>query len=323
MVAGWILLGVSLVYVGLLFVVAYFGDRRPLYPDRTWLRPIVYSLALAVYCSSWTFYGAVGTAVSSGWTYLPIYLGPVLLFLFGIGIVRRLVQIAHEQNITSIADFLGSRYGKSQGLAALATVIAVIAAVPYIALQFKAGAMSIDVMSGGAGGSGVLQDSAFYLAALLAVFAILFGTRQVDATEHHHGLMLAVALESLVKLIAFIAVGVFAWLQLRGNAQPVFDASAFSHPGLPQDFVAQTLMAFLAMFCLERQFQVGVVECENPRDLRHARWFFPLYLVVISALVVPIALAGIARFGGTDVNPDTYVLALPLAAGNDTLALIA
>lgn len=325
MVAGWILLGVSLVYIGLLFVVAYFGDRRPLYPDRTWLRPIVYSLALAVYCSSWTFYGAVGTAVSSGWSYLPIYLGPVLLFVFAIGIVRRLVQIAHEQNITSIADFLGSRYGKSQGLAALATVIAVIAAVPYLALQFKAGAMSIDVMSGGAGvgGGAVLQDSAFYLAVLLAVFAILFGTRQVDATEHHHGLMLAVALESLVKLIAFIAVGVFAWWQLRGGAQPVFDASAFAKPGLPQDFLAQTLMAFLAMFCLERQFQVGVVECENPRDLRPARWFFPLYLIVVSALVVPIALAGIARFGDSGVNPDTYVLALPLAAGNDTLALIA
>ncbi|MBB5207675.1 PAS domain-containing hybrid sensor histidine kinase/response regulator [Chiayiivirga flava] len=323
MVAGWVLLGVSLVYVGLLFVVAYYGDRRPLYPERTWLRPIVYSLALAVYCSSWTFYGAVGTAVSSGWSYLPIYLGPVLLFVFAIGILRRLVQIAHEQNITSIADFLGARYGKSQGLAALATVIAVIAAVPYIALQFKAGAMSIDVMSGAGSGGGVFRDSAFYLAVLLAVFAILFGTRQVDATEHHHGLMLAVALESVVKLVAFVAVGAYAWFHLRGEAQPLFEASAFAQPDMPPDFLAQTLLAFLAMFCLPRQFQVGVVECENTRDLRPARWFFPLYLIVISALVVPIALAGIAKFGGTSVNPDTYVLMLPLANGNNALALVA
>ena len=325
MVAGWVLLGVSLVYVGLLFAVAYFGDRKPLYPDRTWLRPIVYSLALAVYCSSWTFYGAVGTAVSSGWSYLPIYLGPVLLFVFAIGILQRLVQIAHEQNITSIADFLGSRYGKSQGLAALATVIAVIAAVPYIALQFKAGAMSIGVMSGfaGDGRPAVFEDAAFYLAVLLAVFAILFGTRQVDATEHHHGLMLAVALESLVKLIAFVAVGVYAWMQLRGQGPAMFERSNFAQSYLPPDFLGQTLLAFLAMFCLPRQFQVGVVECENPNDLRPARWFFPIYLIVISALVVPIALAGIARFGGGAVNPDTYVLMLPLSNGNDALALIA
>ena len=189
MVAGWVLLCVSLVYVALLFTVAYFGDRRPLYPERLALRPIVYSLALAVYCSSWTFYGAVGTTVSSGWGFLPIYLGPILLFLFGIGLLKRLVQVAHEQNITSIADFIGSRYGKSQGLAALVTVIALIAAVPYIALQFKAGAMSIEVMSG-IGHSGPLaplREPAFYLALLLAVFSILFGTRQIDATEHHHG----------------------------------------------------------------------------------------------------------------------------------------
>ena len=148
MISGWVLLLVSVVYVGVLFWVAHYGDRKPLYPERAWLRPIVYSLALAVYCSSWTFYGAVGSAAHSGWGYLPIYLGPVLLFVLFQGIPKRLVQIAHEQSITSIADFLGSRFGKSQGLAALVTLIALIAAVPYIALQFKAGSMSIDVLSG-------------------------------------------------------------------------------------------------------------------------------------------------------------------------------
>lgn len=327
MIAGWVLLLVSLVYIAILFGVAYYGDRRPLYPERVWLRPIVYSLALAVYCSSWTFYGAVGTAVSNGWAFLPIYLGPILLFLFFSGILRRLIQIAREQSITSIADFIGSRFGKSQGLAALVTVIAIIAAVPYIALQFKAGAMSIEVLSGVGSGAGspVLADSAFYLAVLLAVFAILFGTRQVDATEHHHGLMLAVALESLVKLLAFIAVGVFALGLVPEDWSPL-STQSLAHSGmdsLPQGFIAQTLLAFLAMFCLPRQFQVGVVECENPRDLRWARWLFPLYLLVICALVLPIAAAGTHLFAGSGVHPDSYVLRLPLNAGEHALALFA
>lgn len=325
MVAGWVLLGVSLAYVALLFAVAYFGDRRPLYPERTPLRPIVYSLALAVYCSSWTFYGAVGTAVSSGWSFLPIYLGPILLFVFGFGLLQRLVQVAHEQNITSIADFIGSRYGKSQGLAALVTVIALIAAVPYLALQFKAGAMSIEVLSGIGhhGPPAPLREPAFYLAVLLAAFSILFGTRQVDATEHHHGLMLAIALESLVKLLAFVAVGLFALAQVSDGFVTRVQASALGESSLPAGFVSQLLLAFLAIICLPRQFQVGIVECENPQDVRRARWLFPAYLAVISVLVVPIALAGSAAFGGAAVNPDTYVLMLPLSRGQDALALVA
>jgi PAS domain S-box-containing protein len=325
MIAGWVLLLVSLVYVAILFGVAYYGDRRPLYPERTWLRPIVYSLALAVYCSSWTFYGAVGTAVSGGWAYLPIYLGPILLFLLFPGILRRLIQIAREQSITSIADFIGSRYGKSQGLAALVTVIAVIAAVPYIALQFKAGAMSIEVLSGVGAGAGkvpVLADSALYLAGLLAAFAILFGTRQVDATEHHHGLMLAVALESVVKLLAFVAIGLYALHLLPEGWSATQVARTGQLPELSDGFLAQTVLALLAMFCLPRQFQVGVVECENPADLKLARWLFPAYLAVISVLVLPIAAAGLQLFAGSGVHPDSYVLQLPLAAGHDALALL-
>lgn len=325
MVAGWVLLGVSLGYVALLFAVAYFGDRRPLYPERTPLRPIIYSLALAVYCSSWTFYGAVGTAVSSGWGFLPIYLGPILLFVFGIGLLQRLVQVTHEQNITSIADFVGSRYGKSQGLAALVTIVALIAAVPYLALQFKAGAMSIEVLSGigHRGPPSPLREPAFYMAVLLATFSILFGTRQIDATEHHRGLMLAVALESVVKLLAFVAVGLFAWSQVSEEFVARFQASSLSSGALPSGFLSQLLLAFLAIICLPRQFQVGMVECEHPGDVKLARWLFPAYLAIVSLLVVPIALAGIGAFGGSSVDPDTYVLMLPLAHGRDTLALVA
>lgn len=328
MIPGWILLLVSVGYVGLLFGVAWLGDRKPLYPGRDWLRPIVYSLALAVYCSSWTFYGAVGTAAKSGLGFLPIYLGPILLFLFGWRILERLVLVAREQSTVSIADFLAARYGRAQNIAAVVTLVAVIAAIPYIALQFKAVAMSIDVLSGmRSGGGPVLADPALYAALFLALFAILFGTREIDATEHHHGMILAVALESLVKLVAFVAVGVFALGHLPGSDDLLsrFQTATrdFVAPGIPQGFMAQTLLAFAAIVCLPRQFHVAVVECGDVADVRRARWLFSGYLAVICLFVLPITAAGQAQLAAAGVAPDTYVLALPLAMDNTALALAA
>jgi Na+/proline symporter/signal transduction histidine kinase len=330
-IGNWVLLLVSVAYVGLLFAVAYIGDRRPLYPNRNWLRPIVYSLALAVYCSSWTFYGAVGTAISSGWGYFAIYLGPILLFAFAPRLVERLILIAKDQNITSIGDFIASRFGKSQGLAVAVALIALTAAIPYVALQFKAVAMSIQVLSGSPASEAapsVFADMAFWVAAMLALFSILFGTRQIDATEHHHGMMLAIALESLIKLLAFVAVGLYAmWLLIAppDASVPVTPPAAlpiqqFQWPG---GFVAQTLLAFCAMLCLPRQFQVGVIECGNVDDLKRARWWFPFYLLIFSALVPPIALAAWPLLQGTGVSADAAVLWLPLSQGQDTLALLA
>jgi len=325
MIQGWLLLLVSLLYVGLLFVVAWAGDRRPLYPRQPRLRPIVYSLALAVYCSSWTFYGAVGTAAREGLAYLPIYLGPILLFMFGFGLLRRLVQVVRQRNITSIADFIGARFGKSHGLAALVAVIAVIAVVPYIALQFKAVAMSYGVLGGAAfgAGSGVGVDSAMWCAVLLAVFAILFGTRSIDATEHHHGLMLAIALESLIKLLAFMALAGYALWRGPGLAATMqLPTDQLAH-GLSPGFLAQTMLAFCAMFCLPRQFQIGMVECENPDDLVRARWLVPIYLAIISLAVLPIVAAGmnmpLLRHGVADA----WVLTLPLVHGDRGMALLA
>ena len=329
MIPGWVLLLVSVGYVGLLFGVAWIGDRKPLYPGRDWLRPAVYSLALAVYCSSWTFYGAVGTAAKSGLGFLPIYLGPILLFVFGWRILERLVLVAREQSTVSIADFLAARYGRAQNIAALVTLIAVIAAIPYIALQFKAVAMSINVLSGVQHDipRTPLADPALYVALLLALFAILFGTRQIDATEHHHGMILAVALESLVKLVAFVAVGVFALGHLPGSEDVLsrFQAAArdFVAPGIPQGFMAQTLLAFAAIVCLPRQFHVAVVECGDVGDVRRARWMFTGYLVIICVLVLPITAAGQFALAGTGAAPDTYVLALPMSQGNTALALAA
>lgn len=325
MIAGWLLMIVSVAYVVALFAIAYYGDRRPLYPARAWLRPIVYSLALAVYCSSWTFYGAVGTAARSGLSYLPIYLGPIFLFVFGFGLIERLVLVAKERNVTSIADFIASRFGKSHALAALVTVIAVTAVVPYLALQLKAVSMSFDVMTGATGivDPSLFSDHALYVAILLAVFAILFGTRGIDATEHHHGMMLAIAVESIIKLLAFVAVGVYA-LNTGGRLDdivaPVID---LADKGLPDGFIAQTCLAFAAIFCLPRQFQVAVVECEHPGDVRRARWLFPLYLAIISLLVLPIATAGIQAARGSAISPDAYLLWLPLSHGSQALAVLA
>ncbi|RNF83794.1 hybrid sensor histidine kinase/response regulator [Montanilutibacter psychrotolerans] len=326
MIPGWLLLLVSLGYVGMLFAVAYYGDRHPDGPLLLRMRPAIYALALAVYCSSWTFYGAVGTAARTGLGFLPIYLGPLLLLAFGWRILERLVLISGEQRIVSIADFLSSRYGRAPGLAALVAALALIAAVPYVALQFKAVAMSLQVLAGTPGNSPVLVDPALYVALLLAVFAILYGTRRIDATEHHRGMVLAVALESLVKLLAFVAIGVFAFAHLPGaghlGERVVQAAAVVTAPGLPQGFVAQTLLAFLALICLPRQFHVAVVECQDPATLRPARWLFGGYLALICVLVVPITLAGKAVLGGGSVSPDSYVLALPLALGQDTLALL-
>ena len=322
------LLLVSLGYVGLLFTVAYIGDQREpgTKAQQRWLRPLVYSLALAVYASSWTFYGAVGTAARTGLGFLPIYLGPLLMLIFGWRILERLVLISGEHRIVSIADFLSSRYGRAPGLAALVAAVALIAAVPYVALQFKAVALSVSVLAPGS--ERVLPgDPALYTALLLAVFAILFGTRQIDATEHHRGMVLAVALESLVKLLAFIAIGVFAMAHLPGTGNTIDRVVQASDvvfaQGMPNGFVAQTLLAFAAIVCLPRQFHVAVVECQDAGDLRPARWLFGAYLVIVSLLVVPITLAGQSLLAGTGASPDTYVLALPLALDQNALAMMA
>ncbi len=325
--AGWLLMLVALAYLGLLFTVAWLGERHPGFGQGPRWRPAVYALALAVYCSSWTFYGAVGTAARTGLGFLPIYLGPILLLLFGWRILERLVLAAGRHRIVSIADFLSSRYGRARGLAAMVAVLATIAAIPYFALQFKAVGMSVGVLSGQPVAADWYADPALYVALMLAVFAILFGTRRIDATEHHRGMVLAIALESLVKLVAFVAIGLLALAHLPGSGGIATgiaaSAGAFATSQLPAGFLAQTLIAFTAIVCLPRQFHVAVVECQDPADLQPARWLFAGYLALICALVLPIALAGQAMPGAAGLSPDSFVLALPLAHGQPWLALVA
>jgi len=330
MLSSWALFVISTGYVALLFAIAYFGDRKARLVGAPTRKPWVYSLALGVYCTSWTFYGAVGRAATSGWDFLPIYLGPVLVFMLWAPLLERIVRISKRHNITSIADFVGARYGRHQPIAMLITAIAVIGVLPYIALQLKAVAFGFEVLSAQpTGATSPFFDNAILIAALLAAFAILFGTREVLSSENHHGMVLAIAFESIVKVLAFLAVGAYAVYVLRGGF-----IDAYAHAmALPQvgetindpkwraGFIAQTILAGAAIFCLPRQFHVTVVESTNIADVRMARWLFPAYLALISLFVLPIAAAGLETFANSKVAADTFVLALPLAGGHQWLAL--
>ena len=317
MVHGLSLLAFSLLYVGVLLAVAWAGDRAG--PSHPRLRPMLYALTLAVYCSSWTLLGAVGSAAGNLWSYLPIYLGPLLLLIFGGDLLRRMVVVGQRQRTASIADFLAARYGRARDLAAMVAIITVVASIPYFALQLKAIALSVEVLTGMPRGT-PLEDPALLSGALLALFAILFGTQHVDATRHHRGLMWAIGLESIVKLVALVAVGLFAWFLLGADIPPAVREAPL--PPLPDPFVAQTLLAFLALLCLPRQFQVLVVECQSVDDLRPGRWAFAFYLLLVCLAVLPITWAAEATLTGR-VTPDAWVLALPLSEGRVDLALVA
>ncbi|MGY6586938.1 MAG: PAS domain-containing hybrid sensor histidine kinase/response regulator [Wenzhouxiangella sp.] len=328
---------VSLAYVAVLFWIAWWGDRRAERGlNMPISQPVIYSLSLAVYCTSWTFYGAVGQAATSGWDFLPVYLGPLLVFAVFGGFMLRVVRISKEQNVTSISDFLASRFGKTQRLAVLVTCVAVLGVLPYIALQLKGIAMGFTLLTASpeTGLSlpdepGPLLDTALLVALLLAAFTILFGTRQLDATEHHPGLMLAVAFESLVKLLAFLAVGVFVtWFLFDGPSSlspwQVDDeliTTMFTGDSLRLSFFTILLLSALAAFCLPRQFHVAVVESTSERDVRVARWLFPVYLIAISMFIVPVAVAGLLTFGD-GVQADTFMLSLPMLAEQRSLTLL-
>ena len=310
-------------WTALLFAAAFYGDARAKAMDanparRAWL----YALGLGVYCTSWTFYGAVGAAAREGWDYLPIYLGPALLFVLGFFIVRRLVRLGREHNTGSIADFLSARYGKSAAVGGLAAGGLLLAVIPYIALQLKSAASSLSlVTTGEAGGAGW----GLPVAIAFAGFAILFGQRKADAAAGNRGLVLAVALESAVKLIAMAGVGVFA--VLAWNAAPeasrarALGASPLFETGFDFRFAVLTLLAGFAALTLPRQFHMMVVEARRPEDARLSRWAFPAYLALVALVAPPVALAGGAMLNGAD--PDAYVLALPLSQGADGLALLA
>ena len=323
----WAVLALSLLYLVGLFLIAWAGDRGgaalgdPATPRRS---PFVYPLSLAIYCSSWTLYGAVGEAASNGLDYLAIYVGPMLLMSIGWPLARRIARIARAENLTSISDFISARYGKSRALAALVTVLAVIGLMPYFALQLKAITSSFEALTGSGAGATLPGGTTLLVAMVLAAFALLFGVRGITANEHHRGLMLAISTESLVKLAGALLVGGAIALYAFGGAAPAtpmptlppFDASDPS-------FWAAGLLSTLAFLCLPRQFHVAIVENTHLHDIRVAAWAFPLYLIAINLFVAPVALAGLALFPDGSRQPDSFLFAIPLEHGWHWLAFAA
>jgi hypothetical protein len=338
MLHTWAIAAVSLAYLGALFGIAYWADRRAAAGRSVIANPLVYALSLSVYATSWTFYGSVGRAASDGVGFLPIYIGPMLAAVLFWVVLRKIVRISKANRITSIADFVGSRYGKSGLLAGLVTVIAVVGIVPYISLQLKAVSASFglltrypDVIAPSHAMVPILADNAFWVAIALAAFAILFGARHLDAAERHEGLVAAVAFESLVKLAAFLAVGFFVTFGMFGGFGELFGQAAASERIAPllvpfgkvgyADWMWLVVLSMFAVLFLPRQFQVAVVENVDEDHLRQASWMFPAYLLAINLFVLPIAVAGLIRFSGGGVDADTFVLALPMAEGHQWLAL--
>ncbi|MBP5981446.1 MAG: histidine kinase [Halomonas sp.] len=324
-------------YLGLLFLVAAWGDRRAEQGRSIINSPTVYALSIAVYCTAWTFYGSVGRAAQFGPSFLLIYLGPTLAMMLSPFIIRKMVRIAARQRLTSIADFISARYGKSVGLGALVALISLITITPYIALQLKAITVSHAVLINYPQSADSIlynerfwMDRSLWVALVLAVFIILFGTRHLDASERHEGMVAAIALESLVKLVAFLAVGIFVVFILFEGPGALFAKVAQtpalsqlmqleSVPGGATGWVGMLILAFLAFLTLPRQFQVLVVENVDEQHLARASWLFPCYLLLINLFVIPIALAGLLLDAG---DPDSFVLTLPLSAGLEGLPLL-
>lgn len=334
MLQASVVIFVALGYIGLLFAIASYGDRKRPGAARRAPRPMIYSLSLAVYCTSWTFFGSVGLATTQGFDFLTIYLGPIILMTVGAPLFLRVVRLAKANNITSIADFIAARYGKNQGIAALVALVAIVSSIPYISLQLKAVSASLVAMLGhfaGDHGRGtVVGDLALFVACAMAAFAILFGTRHTDATEHQDGLMLAIATESIVKLAAFLAVGLLVTFVIFDGPSTLWYAARETGVAAPferglslESWLTMTILSGGAFMLLPRQFHVAVVENKGESEIRRARWLFPLYLVLINLFVVPLALAGMTLFPLKTVDSDVFVLAVPLAAGFESLALLA
>lgn len=330
MATGWIIV-MAIGYIGGLFAIANWADRPQHEPLLQKYGGAIYSLALAVYCTSWTYYGAVGSAVSSGWDYLPIYLGPVLLYLFGHRLLRKLLFVAKKHNVTSLTDFISARYGKRQAIAALTALLCLIVVVPYIALQLKAVTNSYQVLVGSAADPAgpVWQDSALWSAATMALFAILFGTRKLHLTEQNRGVMAAIAFESVVKLLALLllAGAVLYWLlpapgSLWQDFQAHNDAQQIPESVSLLSFFTKTLLAVGAVFLLPRQFHVTFVENTSAAHLHQARRWFVLYLLLVTVVVLPIAMAGIHLFPTQLQHADSFVLLIPASQGWDWLSAL-
>ncbi|MDZ7879076.1 MAG: sensor histidine kinase [Saprospiraceae bacterium] len=337
----YVFVGCSLIYIFILFFIAYITDKKAAEGTHWANNPYVYSLSMAVYCTAWTFYGSVGKAVKSGLGFLPIYVGVCVGAALWFLVLKKIIVISKNQRITSIADFISSRYGKSNLLGVLVTIVCFFSIIPYISLQLKAIADSFMVLAGmqnemnmltNASGFSFYYSTTFYIAILLILFTILFGARNLEPNERHEGMVTAIAFESIVKLVAFLAVGIFVTYGLYNGFGDLFQ-EAFNNPvtakrlflgegSSPSEWFCLGLLSMFAIILLPRQFHIAVVENSDPNHVYKATWVFPLYLLIINIFVLPIALAGVLQFQGLDIRPDTFVLELPLENGKNMLALM-
>ncbi|MCB0194771.1 MAG: histidine kinase [Anaerolineae bacterium] len=340
MLQGGIILFVSFAYIGILFAIAHYSDKRADAGRSVISNPYIYSLSLAVYCTAWTFYGSVGHAASTGIGFLPIYLGPTLMAALWYLVMRKIIRISKLHHITSIADFISSRYGKSSSLAGLVTIIAVVGIIPYISLQLEAVSTSFAVMwehseiaaTVPRNNMTIFSDTAFYVALLLAMFAIIFGTRHLDTTERHEGLVAAIGFESIVKLLAFLVVGFYITYGIFNGFGDIFTRASqvpelqtlftMENAGTYTDWTWLMFLSMMAIMFLPRQFQMTVVENVNEKHLDKAIWMLPLYLLLINIFVLPIALGGRLLFPSGVVDADTFVLTIPISQGQEELALL-
>ena len=314
---GWIAL--ALIYLMLLFWIAKWGERKSLTATKFGSHPLVYCLALGIYCTAWTFYGAVGQSSSEQWMYLPILLGPVIVYLVFNSFIYKLVHVSKEQRISTISDFISARYGKRQTVALMVTIIALLATIPYIALQLKAISVTFETISDQQNSQVIVIMASIFI----GLFAMYFGTRNTDVTQYRRGLMLAIAFESCIKLIALILVAIVAY-QIWQTTQSGDILADYVTPNALHGFTSlnfwfQTLMAGAAVICLPRQFHITVIDNIHLSHIRHARWVFPLYLVLIAITIPIIATAGNAIFANSDVNADSYVMSI--AIFSDSLLL--
>ena len=320
MVFGWVTLAV--LYLFLLFSLASWGEKNSPTARALTSHPAIYSLALAIYCTAWTFFGMVGQASRDTWIYLPIMLGPILVYVLGYKFIYKLTLVSKKQHITTISDFIASRYGKRQTVALVVTLIALLATIPYIALQLKAVGATFQLLTQQPNSNGIIIAATGFIAA----FAMYFGTRQTDVTEYRRGLMLAIAFESTIKLLALVLVAVVGYSAWKRTQSGPFFESFTNEVALAQfgsfTFIAQTIMAAAAIVCLPRQFHVAIIDNLSLGHLRTARWLFPLYLTIISAVIPVIAIAGKAIFAGANIEPDSYVLSLAVFSESVLLQVI-
>lgn len=326
---------VSCMYIGFLFFIALWVERKASKGINIGNNPLIYSLSLAVYCTSWTFYGSVGKAATSGMLFLAIYLGPTLAIILWWTMIRKIIRVKNTYRITSIADFISARYSKSQGVAALATIIALAGIVPYVALQLKAVISTFEIITTplntlSAPGSSLYVG--ILIVVLMTIFTIMFGVRRLDPTERHQGMVVALAAECLVKLIAFLASGFFVTYFLFDGFDDIFQRlslSPFNKIFQPEatgnsfymTWTTYLILAMCAIMFLPRQFHITIVENFDEKHIKTAMWVFPLYMLLINIFVLPIAKGGLL-LGYPITGADTFVLGIPFHSGQKFLSLL-